>query len=141
MSAGKPLGSRAVVLLDLDFSFLGRERKAQTQCQKNTCCSRGDIPLSVYGSPEGCAQVGLCPWLWGHIPKWEAKIHLQRYWESEKREGVDACLGMTPSKASPWRSQAESLRGSGRGLKGAQGAQRELDSLKGLGRLKGLVGD
>lgn len=69
VSAGKPLGSRTVLLLDLDFSFLRRERKAQTQGQRNTCCSRGAIPLSVSRSPEGCAQAGLFPWLWGHISK------------------------------------------------------------------------
>lgn len=45
---------------------------------------------------------------------------------------------MTASKANPWRSQAESLRRSGRGLEGAQGAQQGLDSSGGLRSAEGV---
>lgn len=40
MSAGKPLGSRAVLLLDLDFSFLRKERKAQDEATRPGCGTR-----------------------------------------------------------------------------------------------------
>lgn len=52
---------------------------------------------------------------------------------NQERGGADAHLGMTPSKASPWRS----LRGSRRRLKGLD---RGLIVRRGSGRLKELIG-
>lgn len=57
MSAGKPLGSRAVLLLDLDFSFFRREKQAEVRGapggkRKQMCPTRSPQPGGMcWGSP------------------------------------------------------------------------------------------
>lgn len=51
MSAGKPLGSRAVLLLDLDFSFLRRGRKTETQGWRSPRLARGYTNPSLLSLP------------------------------------------------------------------------------------------
>lgn len=86
MSAGKPLGSRAALLLDLDFSFLRRARKAETQGQRSPPLARGCsgaqtapeelFPFLSPRGPAGCARASLFPFLFGHLSNCEAKLQL-----------------------------------------------------------------
>lgn len=109
VSAGKPLGSRAVLLLDLDFSFLRSERKAETQGQRSPAWARGCPHCSLL--PAARVDVLVQIFFFLGIFLIERQYFSVKHSELGGTGGADSCPAAPPLKT----HGVLGLRGKGQG--------------------------